>query len=101
MRRPQILPAVRSSFSLSVNMATYVYETIPQRAGEKRLRFEVEQSMNDAPLTRHPENGRPVRRVILGGFGVMKTGTRPPRPRGCGCGRRREECEHAGACGCN
>jgi hypothetical protein len=60
--------------------------------------------MNDAPLTHHPENGRPVRRVILGGFGVMKTGARPPRPprpRGCGCGRRREECEHAGSCGCN
>jgi hypothetical protein len=82
-------------------MAIYVYEIIPQRAGEKRLRFEVEQSMNDAPLTHHPENGKPVRRVILGGFGVMKAGARPPRPHGCGCGRRREECEHADACGCN
>jgi hypothetical protein len=52
-------------------MATYVYETIPQREGEEPRRFEVVQSMNDAPLTRDPETGAPVRRVISGGFGLM------------------------------
>lgn len=52
-------------------MATYVYETIPQRAGETPRRFEVVQSMRDAPLTRDPETGVPVRRVISGGYGLM------------------------------
>ena len=52
-------------------MATYVYETIPQLEGEKPKRFEVKQSMNDAPLTRHPDTGEPVVRVITGGAGLM------------------------------
>jgi predicted nucleic acid-binding Zn ribbon protein len=52
-------------------MATYVYETIPQIEGEKSKRFEVKQSMKDAALTRHPDTGEPVRRVITGGAGLM------------------------------
>jgi predicted nucleic acid-binding Zn ribbon protein len=52
-------------------MATYVYETIPQIEGEKPKRFEVKQSMKDAPLTRHPDTGEPVVRVITGGAGLM------------------------------
>ena len=52
-------------------MATYVYETIPGRAGDAPRRFEVVQSMKEAPLTRHPDTGEPVRRVISGGYGVM------------------------------
>jgi predicted nucleic acid-binding Zn ribbon protein len=52
-------------------MATYVYETLPQIEGEKPKRFEVKQSMKDAPLTRHPDTGEPVRRVITGGAGLM------------------------------
>jgi predicted nucleic acid-binding Zn ribbon protein len=52
-------------------MATYVYETIPQIEGEKPKRFEVKQSMKDAALTRHPDTGEPVRRVITGGAGLM------------------------------
>lgn len=59
-------------------MTTYVYETIPQRDGEEPKRFEVRQSMNDAPLTRHPETGEPVRRVIAGGFGFIATKAAPP-----------------------
>jgi len=74
-------------------MATYVYETIPQRAGEMPRRFEVVQSMNDAPLARDPETGAPVRRVISGGFGLMgvkEKSTRPAPPpapcaSGCAC----------------
>ncbi|HWA25884.1 MAG TPA: zinc ribbon domain-containing protein [Lacunisphaera sp.] len=58
-------------------MATYVYETIPRQAGDPSRRFEVVQSMKDAPLTRHPDTGEPVRRVISGGFGYMeKAGTK-------------------------
>lgn len=53
-------------------MATYVYETIPRQDGDQPRRFEVVQSMKDAPLTRHPDTGEPVRRIISGGFGLME-----------------------------
>jgi predicted nucleic acid-binding Zn ribbon protein len=49
-------------------MTTYVYETIPQTDDEVPVRFEVRQAMNDPKLTVHPESGKPVRRVICGGF---------------------------------
>jgi len=52
-------------------MTTYVYETIPQIPGVEPRRFEVRQSMNEAPLKRDPETGEPVRRVISGGFGFV------------------------------
>lgn len=55
-------------------MATYVYETIPNKPGEKPKRFEVKQSMNDKPLTAHPETGEAIRRVVSGGFGLMTKG---------------------------
>lgn len=79
-------------------MATYLYETIPSSPGQKPLRFEIQQSMKDAALTKHPETGEPVRRVITGGFGLMgvgKSSSPAPAPHrhsgGC-CG---------GACGLN
>ena len=71
-------------------MPTYIYETLEQ----PNTQFEMKQSMKDEPLTRHPETGVPVRRVISGGYGILqKSG--PPVPskstgHGC-CG---------GACGC-
>lgn len=52
-------------------MATYVYETIPQTPGATPRRFEVQQSMKDAPLTADPATGEPVRRVITGGYGFV------------------------------
>lgn len=52
-------------------MAIYVYETIPQHADEQPQQFEVVQSMKDAALLRHPETGQPVRRVVLGGYGLI------------------------------
>ncbi len=54
-------------------MTTYVYETIPSDKNEEPKLFEIQQSMKDAPLTRHPETGEPIRRVILGGYGLMKS----------------------------
>jgi hypothetical protein len=51
-------------------MPTYVYESIPPD-GRVPERFEVTQSMNDAPLTTHPETGDPVRRIVTGGLGIM------------------------------
>lgn len=55
-------------------MATYVYETIPRRPSEKPRRFEVEQKMSDPPLTKDPETGLPVRRIIVGGSGLVTHG---------------------------
>ena len=45
-------------------MPTYVYEVITED-GQPGERFELIQKMTDAPLTQHPETGRPVRRVFL------------------------------------
>jgi hypothetical protein len=71
-------------------MATYVYETIPRQAGEAPRRFEVAQSMKDAPLERHPDTGEPVRRVITGGYGLMgmreKTAAAAPAAAPCAPG---------------
>ena len=55
-------------------MATYVYETIPKKAGQKPRQFEYEQSMKDAPLTKCPKTGDPVKRVITGGT-IITRGT--------------------------
>jgi predicted nucleic acid-binding Zn ribbon protein len=52
-------------------MTTYVYETVPAKAGEKPRYFELKQSMNAKPFAKHPETGEPIRRVVLGGFGVL------------------------------
>jgi len=51
-------------------MPTYVYETIPQDDREAPVRFEIVQKMTDAALTKHPETGQPVRRVISGGLAL-------------------------------
>ena len=68
-------------------MTTYVYETIPQHAGEAPEHFEFKQSMNEKPLTKHPVTGKPVRRVIIGGYGVLKSGgAEPSRSEGGCCG---------------
>lgn len=66
---------------------TYLYETIPLREGDQPRRYEFQQSMNDVPLTRHPETGEPIRRVILGGWGLFtgKSGG-DSNAGGCGCG---------------
>lgn len=49
-------------------MPTYVYETIPQTDAEPVVRFEFRQGMNDPKLTEQPGTGKPVRRLISGGF---------------------------------
>jgi len=71
-------------------MPTYIYETIDQ----PHAQFEIKQSMKDDALTRHPETGAPIRRVISGGYGILqKSGPPvPKRPRGHAC------C--GGSCGC-
>jgi predicted nucleic acid-binding Zn ribbon protein len=56
-------------------MATYVYETIPTNSKTKPRRFEVQQKMTEPALTKDPETGLPVRRVISGGCGTVFRGT--------------------------
>jgi predicted nucleic acid-binding Zn ribbon protein len=53
-------------------MPTYVYETSDNT--EPVLRFEMRQSFGDEPLALDPETGRPVRRVISGGYGTIVRG---------------------------
>jgi predicted nucleic acid-binding Zn ribbon protein len=53
-------------------MPLYQYETIPTVPDEAVRRFEVKQSMNENALTRDPESGKPVRRVISGGYLMLK-----------------------------
>jgi predicted nucleic acid-binding Zn ribbon protein len=68
-------------------MTTYLYETIPNKDGEVVKHYELKQSMNDNPFTRHPETGEPIRRVILGGWGLKKgASTIAPLKNDCGCG---------------
>ena len=55
-------------------MATYIYETIPSKPNEKPRRFEVEQKMSEPALTKDPQTGQPVRRVITGGSGIVSHG---------------------------
>jgi predicted nucleic acid-binding Zn ribbon protein len=50
---------------------TYLYETIPSLEGEEVKRYEIQQGMHDLALTVHPETGEAIRRVILGGWGLI------------------------------
>lgn len=45
-------------------MPIYVYEVITEDNSDGE-QFEIFQNMADAPLTKHPESGKPVRRVFL------------------------------------
>lgn len=65
---------------------TYLYETIPAQEGDEVRQYEIKQSMSELPLSIHPETGESIRRVILGGWGLMP-GKAAARPQdGCGCG---------------
>lgn len=44
-------------------MPTYVYAVVNPDGSDGEC-FEVVQRMADAPLTKHPKSGRPVRRVV-------------------------------------
>jgi predicted nucleic acid-binding Zn ribbon protein len=81
-------------------MPTYEYETLPA-PGRKAKRFEIYQPITAAALTKHPETGEPIQRVISGGLGFLDnrpTGTPVPcscksggetpcgLPPGAGCG---------------
>ncbi len=75
-------------------MILYVYETVPEKLGAKARYYELRQNPGDAPLTKHPTTGEPIRRLVLGELGEL---TLPEKERpveadagtngGCGCGR--------------
>lgn len=70
-------------------MITYLYETIPTQPGEEVRRFEIQQNIDDEPLTHHPESGELIRRVILGGWGLpgLESKSNSSTSNGdCGCG---------------
>jgi predicted nucleic acid-binding Zn ribbon protein len=67
-------------------MTTYVYEIITQKPGEKPRYVEIKQEMKDAPLTKHPETGEAIRRIILGGYGALSKGSGTGSGSACGCG---------------
>lgn len=76
-------------------MVTYVYETLP-RPGKKVRRFELRQSIKDAPLTRHPETGEPIRRcLVLGPDPFVRAATiERPEPRPAKRSRRTPDHDH-------
>lgn len=72
----------------------YLYETLVTEAGEEAVHFEIEQGVNDLPLTKHPETGVAIRRVILGGWGFFgASGSAGQKGSGEGC-----DCGPAGCC---
>ena len=92
------LTLARGELYILRTMTTYIYETIPGNEGETVKTYEIRQSMKDAALKTHPETGEAIRRVVSGGYGLLRAGGRPtpaPRPPSGGghcCG---------GACGCH
>ena len=79
-------------------MTTYVYETLVQNPGDKPAYFEIKQSMKDPSLTVHPETGVAIRRVILGGFGILSSGKSVRQPPSSGGGGG---CCGGSGCGCH
>src|SRR4051812_30750344 len=53
-----------SRFPYNSSMPTYVYQVINADGSEGEI-FEVVQRMSEPHLTMHPENGLPVRRIIM------------------------------------
>ena len=90
----KLLPLRAQSVVSEYVMATYIYETVPDSAEVSTRRFEVRQSMLDAPLTHDPETGQPIRRVISGGFGLMTGSKNAPSS-----GSSSSSCG-SGHCGC-
>jgi len=66
-------------------MTTYVYESIPSKPGQKPRYYEIKQVMADKRLTRHPETGEAIRRVVLGGFGTLSSKSSANSGSACGC----------------
>ena len=55
-------------------MPLYVYQVIEPDGSNGEV-FEVMQRMSDPPLTAHPENGKPVRRLLAAPNAVTRYGS--------------------------
>jgi hypothetical protein len=78
----------------SFSMVTYVYETLP-RAGKTVRRYEIQQSIKDAPLTKHPTTGEPIRRcIVLGPADPFVRAATLERPAPRSAKREREHHDH-------
>ncbi|MFP4351717.1 MAG: FmdB family zinc ribbon protein [Puniceicoccaceae bacterium] len=75
-------------------MPIYEYETVPTRKGEKAKRYEIRQSMDEDPLTVHPETGEKIRKVFTAFAVGTASGDSAPTPSG-------GHCCTGGACGCH
>jgi predicted nucleic acid-binding Zn ribbon protein len=67
-------------------MTTYIYETVPVNPDEKPKYYEIKQRMTDLPLFQHPETGEQIRRVVVGGLGVLQKGKASSSSSGHSCG---------------
>ncbi len=76
-------------------MLTYIYETLP-RPGKKVRRFELRQSIKDAPLKKHPETGEAIRRCIAVNkdLFVREATVERPEPRAPKPSRRQQHHDH-------
>jgi hypothetical protein len=78
-------------------MAIYEYEILGPD-GSVRGIYEAEQRMSEAPLTRHPETGEDLRRILSRTFAQ----TASPRPQcknvSCGFADREGGCGAGGGC---
>ena len=63
-------------------MAIYEYEILDNEGAVVGI-FEAEQKMNDPKLTRHPETGQPLRRILSATFAH---GSRAESGGGCASG---------------
>lgn len=77
-------------------MPTYVYETVA-KPGQKAKRYEIDQRMSAPALTRHPETGEAIHRVITS---VSVIGSDKAEPE-CGhdCGMPGSDGGCGGCCG--
>ncbi len=64
-------------------MPCYTYETMPEGSGKPKV-YEIEQRMADDPLTRHPETGERIRRIITADRGVITGSSAPECGSDCG-----------------
>lgn len=64
-------------------MKTYIYETAASCDDLKY--YEIDQCADDEPLTKHPETGEAIKRVVLNGRALMKD-KHAQGGGSCGCG---------------